>query len=296
MTPFNVPLLNKLPLKYRCSMNRLKYTPNRFLFNFLHVYLTTHFVDKKPTITCDHHIIGDNPIANLLLLYFIAEDTKKSNNNKVIVISSPKHYDYWQYSSIQNPKLYETISEIVGEEILNFQSFLEFISRKTPLTQTKIFYQENTPEWSRYDHFIKEYLFSFSSKNLQENQDYTTQTENPISEIIVAENNIRKTLKQEIHTYLHKFGLLADIKNEHEDKSLKIFSKYVYLTSLPQGWLEIETIKDSRNENIVKFLHNFRERNSSYMTANEVSSNIKIMESLSLEQLKEIPHIYKSKM
>lgn len=289
MKLFQAPLLNKLSLKYRCSVNKLKYKPSLFLFNWLHIYLTTYFVDKKPTILCDHHIVGNNIIANLLLLYFIGEETKLKNQNVSIVLTIPSNNDYWKYSLIQNPILYETISEIVQENIPNFQTFLNFVTRKIPLNKTRILYQHQTPEWSRYDHYIKEYLFSF---NFSENAEYNPDKNQSVSDIILAENDILKTLEKDIFTHLNKFGLLELIDIDKKYKSLKIFSKKTHLTSFPDGWLSMETFQDERDKSIIKFSHSFSQLSASYLTANEITSEPSMMEKLSIEQLKEIPQIY----
>lgn len=284
---FTPPLLNKLPLKCRCSVNKIKYKPSLLALNFLEVYLSTYFFDKKPTVLTDHHIIGSNPIINLMIIYFIGMEAKKTSHNTTITLSIPSNNDYWNYSLVNDIELFKNISLILDEQINSYNEFLKFVTRKIPLNNIKILYQYSDIKWSRYDHYIDEFLFSFSG----ESNIFDKEKHIATSAFIIEENKIKNDLNSLMIEHFDKFDIIEKINNE-TTKELKVFSPFVHLSSFPDGWLNIATYQDNEKDNSIILSHHYSKMKSSYGSANKININPSEMRELSLEQIMETKNLF----
>lgn len=286
---FTYDLLYRLPIRYRCAVNRIAYKPQLFFVNFIQVFLIKYIYDRNPTILCDHHIVGNNPFINMLLIYYIGLDALQKEDKINITITIPNQNDYWAYSLVNSTEIYETLSIILEEKIESFSQFLKFITRKIPMNKINIYYNRTSVEWSRYDQHIQEFLFStIDSNNIQ-----TYINNEDLSPIIIEENKIRKELLEKSIEHLERFDIMHAIENNKPQNGFKIFSPTCHISSFPQGWMAINTYQETEEDtNTITLDHNFKRIHASYGSANSISSNYYKMKENSIQHLFDISKIF----
>lgn len=192
------------------------------------------------SIKVDYLLIGDNPVLTLLMILLIA---KKSNRKTNIAIHFTNENDYWDYHNINQ----ENFKKLIKDEFeILFDNYESFISESIEKLQTSInlcFVNSNNKlfvDYFSFDEFTKNHVFHLTEKPKSDTF--------RISDYVIANNTIKESFKNLLFTkIIHKFGSRTVKWSLSESSHPVIFSKNVFLTSIPQGWINFTTKSDEHN-------------------------------------------------
>ena len=236
---------------------------------------SSQFDKNLHAFLCDYHIVGNNPIMEMIFLFFISEHINKSPQHQPVKIlfSFNQQLDYWSYSEIDNPLFFQNLSELFKEKVKNIYEVINLVIRRIPHDKLHVYYHEKPlyPSYYRHDSFLNETMISFYP-----HLERSSHEANEVSEVILLDNHVRDNIRNKIQKYVNSLGFSHEIKNNFENAQLNVFSPHTVLTSLPQGWLEN---KPFHHHNLLEFemcfANSFTEKGLAVASASHLSSNIK---------------------
>lgn len=277
---------NKLPYQYRMALMNMPFNFRKQFHPMGLLYRLTSFFEYKnvQTLCCNYHIIGNNPIMELLFIYFLSQNINQKENISVL-FSHNSQLDYWMYSEIQNPVFFEKLSEVLETKITNIYEFINVVIRKIPQNNLTIYYHENGlfPHYYRYDSYIKKMILVFHPF---EKKQHGHNKDNETSEIVIIDNEVKDKIRIKMNEYIDALGIAKEIKNLYPQEPVKVLSDHTLLTSLPQGWIDSKTFhhQDLLSQEMC-FLNFFSENEQAIASAYHISSSLKEAKQLAHQDL-----------
>ncbi len=246
-------------------------------------FLQKFFSKRKnyPSFLSDYVIVGNNPIINMLLLYKINNQRRVDEKIKVTFIIQNQP-DYWDYSIAGDKVFLDLLNEYLQIDKKNIEEIFEEIIYKINKENIELCFL-NSEEWNiqyhRYDSLTKSWsLFLFNNTNKKDIN---------IHEYFLYQNQIR----EKINTFFIKKlkGLKAHKEIKWFEKKPKkkfqpiIIAKNMFITSIPQGWINSEY---DTNVNEVNFKNELTQY--SYGSSIKTSINQQNLKEISIENVKEL--------
>ncbi len=222
----------------------------------------------------DHLLIGSNGLLNLLLLKKINDLAIKENKVFSVGIFEPKEKDYWYYEIVnKNEEIADSFCFQLGinkQKRINIPKLIKDVGDKNIFSNIKIIYIDNRYkiDYLEHDEYTNNWFLYFNNKKL---------TVPGVGEFIEFQNEVKDNLNNEIKVNLFKNDMAKQLvwfrKKSNADKkefnSPILISKNLMLSSLPQGWCELE--HQIQENGCVKYKNKYEIR--SFGTANSICSN-----------------------
>ncbi len=242
-----------LPFKYKQFIAKKEKGWDSYFFRIKQTFTFNRFLPMRdqPVFQVDHLIVGSNMLLNLVLLYKISE--KNLNNPTNIGIYSPKELDYWAYDIIVDNEIFKKIqSNTQFKDCEKIEELIELMVNSIKKTKIKVFLLDERfrINYVEYDNNNNKSFFWFDNEknNVVKNEKF-----------IEENNKIKLFTNETIINFLEKgvfFNkVIWNFKNNFqkykevnsEKKYALAIAEYVYITSLPQGWLSLKNdIREDR--------------------------------------------------
>jgi spore coat polysaccharide biosynthesis protein SpsF (cytidylyltransferase family) len=223
----------------------LNETPNGWTWKdivFYPIHSWLYKLNNNPSLLVDELIMGSNPLINLLLLEKISRECVRKQEYKKVGIVFMNQPDYWAYDIVQDKSFLDAVYKkyaIKGKDIedLIFK-ILDNISR-----EFLDIYVINDPglriNYYNKNDYVNGWIFHFLTK--------TEQISDEIEGYIKVQNDIRMMIYSELMKEMNKSNFAKKVKwlNSDEKNYPIIMTKGLKITSLPQGWIKMESKEDN---------------------------------------------------
>ncbi len=260
--------------------------------------LTERFWGTKKDNTSymlDHLLIGSNGLVNLLLLKKINDLAVKENKKFSVGIFEPKEKDYWYYELVnKDEKIADSFCVQLGidkQKRINFGRLIQDIKDKNIFSNIKIVYVDNRYkiDYLEYDEYTNNWFLYFNNKKL---------TVPEVSEFIEFQNQIKDNLNNEIKINLFKNDMAKQLVwfrkkgnvGRKEFNSPILISKNLILSSLPQGWCELN--HEIQQDGSVKYKNKYNIK--SFGTANSICSNGELFKKHTMRDVEEFDVLFEN--
>lgn len=229
-----------------------------------------------PFFKTTYSIIGSNPILNLLTLYQLVQEKKILPHTKITLFFT-NSLDYWNYDLLEESIFFENLSKNYGFRSRNIQDWIEeifdFFSQQHIFKNILILHKQNLfIEKYFQDAFTNFHIFELIEK------DITIPQAHPYIE---KQNEIKKRFIQKIIQKFYSFDShYLSYKIYKKNYQPILLTDFVFLTSLPQGWLSLES---EEHDDIINFQHILK--NNSYGSALKIGISEDSLTKISLDSL-----------
>ena len=281
MKIFNATKMGDQPLVWRQAASKEKNRGWSVLNSILYPILNPihkYFYEGKnnPSLIVDELIVGSNPIINLLKLYEISKLNSKLEHKKVAIFFI-EQFDYWAYTIIQEKDFFTEIEKSYGIKVNSIEDLVATIINNISYEFLDLYIIKEKKLRINYynkDEEINGWILHLMNK---------TEGEEPaVKEYIKVQNDIRNKIEQNLFEEFEKQKNIKQVKWGTLDETAHpiVCSKKIILTSLPQGWINM----DSENKNgIVYFKHEAEE--FSYGSAKCIGTTPELLREISYKQL-----------
>lgn len=256
--------LGKQPLKWCFAVSSSPYNHNMWWVKLLSPIIKLLYKKKHhPSLLVDDAIIGSNPILTAILLYKISQDSLLRSESKKIALLFTEQLEYWPYENVQQEKFWKHISSETKMTITSQEDFFHKIIQNILWDNIELYnvsddnlaieYYKETPDLGFIFHLFR-----------KKQQQLTTE-----DEFIVHQNDIRKELMLLFTKKMHSVESYKKLKwlGEDEKNYPILMANKIYLTSLPQGWINIES---KTIDGVVYFEHALKKH--AYGSANRIAT------------------------
>jgi len=271
--------MHKQPLVWKKAA--LKELPSCWTWKdvvFYPIHSILYKLNNNPSLLVDELIMGANPIINLLLLYKISKECVKDDTIKKVGLFFVNQNDYWAYDIIQNKDFFDEIYKIYKIKASNIEDLMIKILDGISREHLEIFIINDNNLRINYhikDQYLDGWIFHLLSTD-----------ENDCSKIdsyIKVQNEIKNMLTSELLRLIHKNKLAKKIKwDEINEKNYPILmSKNISITSLPQGWINLESKEEEGLVSFISYIQDY-----CYGSAISIAMLPEKLKQNSLEQLR----------
>lgn len=273
--------LGSQPLLWRQAVSGSPYR-GWSLFNIIFYPIMKPLYKKKnhPSLLLDQLIVGNNPIINALLIYQLSKQCMEKDIRQKVGILITKQPDYWAYDSVRNAELFSIITKKTGLKVTKVEDLFDtlFSNISSEYLEIVIIKEEDLViKYAKHDEFINGWIFHLFFKKKQDQVN--------VEDYINFQNDIKEMIYEKFSNSLQKYKLSKKIKwnNVDEVNYPIVLTPKVYLSSIPQGWINMNSqVIDST----VYFEHDLT--NYSFGTARKIPTKIKNFTQISLSSIEDI--------
>ncbi len=235
--------MHKQPLVWKKAA--LKELPSCWTWKdiiFYPIHSALYKLNKNPSLLVDELIMGANPIINLLLLYKISKECVKSDTFKKIGIFFINQNDYWSYDIIQSKEFFDEIYKNYRIRASNIEDLTQKLINEISREHLDISIINDNNLRVNYhinDEYLKGWIFHLLNKDEQNSLE--------VDSYIKVQNEIKNMITSEFLKLIYKDKLAKKVKWEgiSEENYPIIMSKKINITSLPQGWINLESQEEN---------------------------------------------------
>lgn len=249
---------------------------------------------KHESFLCDVLIIGSNPILNTLLLKKLAQLSQDKQTKLKVGILKVSDADYWAYHQFKKPAFLGLLSEHFKFDIPDINSFMKEIVSSANWNYIEPVFMNNDDlniQYLKKDIYTNGFICHLVKKDNKKHELFSHQL--PV--VNTQENRLKEKLwynfAKEFFTSVDSYREIQWSKPVHQtqdnlEKSHILLCRNVFLSSLPNDWLNIKT---DRNEEYTFFKHDFIKE--SVGSAFKIANNFTQLEAQVLEDIKFVENL-----
>jgi hypothetical protein len=246
----------------------------------------------------DYLILGSNPLLNLITLIRITQLNPDTEKRVGIMVTD--EFDYWSYHMLDNALFWKEVSRILKITAHSFEELLEQVLKHYSFENIQLYWIDSATlhitESTQVSHpSLHGYITHITNNSRQSRLGY--------QEDMPTVTDIEQLIKRKYLSVMEKFfSRHAKVLNSHkisfthpeqsddyQEKTHILLSHHLYLTTLPNGWLNINhEVKD----NITFFHHSFKE--NAFGNAVKIANNFHALERQSITDIEDILQKIKS--
>ena len=238
----------------------------------------------------DYLLVGSNPVISLILLKKLAQFSFLHQTNIKVGVLNVVDSDYWAYHQFKKEDFWkELLSElnIKNSKADNFFSTVVSNVCWDYIEPVFINNENLSLQYIKKDNHVKGFVAHLINKETSK-EDFSKE----IPTVIKLENELKESLWKSVTKAV--FDLVPSVKKmnwshppqkslENEENSHILLTKNIYLSSLPSGWLNIE----SENKTQYTFFnHDFSK--FSFASAAKIANSFELLEKQVIEDIKEV--------
>lgn len=260
---------------------------NMFLYPIL--YFQYSFKNHQ-SFLCDSLIIGSNPVLNLLLLKKIANQAFYEQKHQKVGILNIEDGDYWAYHELKKDSFWKEFNEAMVFKVKGLETFMDDIIKNTSwdyIEPVFIETQDLSIQFVRKEDEVNGYIGHLMEKKIDK-----TVFSPQMPTVIESENQLKTQLWQElVRKCLNSVESFKKLKwsiptaqtPDNAEKTHIFLTKKIYLTSLAQGWLNIQT---EQKEGFSYFKSEFSEQ--SFGSAIKIANDFLKLEKQVLQDIQDL--------
>jgi hypothetical protein len=245
---------------------------------------------KHESFLCDALIIGSNPVLTILLLRKLAQQAYTQKTPLKIGILRGCDADYWAYHEFKKADFLDELSKHFNYDISDGKDLIAKIVKSTNwsyLEPVLMNLEDLSVEYIKKDNYVNGFV-----GHIVATKNDTLSFSKYLPNVNAQENRLKDKL------WINFSQLLSDFVPSYKEldwkepihntpdkleKSHILLTKKVFLSSLPSGWMDIQT---DVKEKYTFFKHDFISQ--SVGSAVKIANNFHILEVQALEDIKDV--------